>query len=132
MKNKQKLMNPHDHLKQKNIKLNQRTILKLLKKVALGSLRNISTIKLKMNRKNKSQYMHFLKSLIQLTHYKKNNKNQTKWMKESRKFRQIDLKQKSQLKVKKVQKQISKQQRKNSTKLKSILNKIIIIHKRNK
>jgi hypothetical protein len=80
-------MNLHDNPKEKNIKPNQRTILKLSKEVALGNLRNISTIKLKTNRKNKSQYMHFLKSLIQLTHYKKNNENQTEWKKELRMFR---------------------------------------------
>ena len=80
-------MNLHDNPKEKNIKPNPRTILKLLKEVALGSLKNISIIKLKMNRKNKSQYMHFLKSLIQLTHYKKNNENQTEWKKEFRMFR---------------------------------------------
>ena len=80
-------MNLHDNPKEKNIKPNQRTILKLLKEVALVNLRNILTIKLKMNRKNKSQYIHFLKSLIQLTHIKKNKKDLTEWKKESKTFR---------------------------------------------
>lgn len=75
--------------------------------------------------------MHSLKNLIPLIQYRKNNKGQIEYKKQFRKFRQKGLKLKNQLKVKKVPELESLQQRKNSIKLKLMLNKIIS-NKRNK